>query len=107
MAEIYAKRSTLGIAGPEQDAKDKQIARDTIQQVLNLQPENGGLKSDALYAVIKTYLFLDDEQNALGYVERALKAGVGRANFEHDPQLKRLRQNVVYQQIMARSKQSQ
>lgn len=107
LAEIYAKRSTLGIAGPEQDAKDKQIARDTIQQVLNLQPENGGLKSDALYAVIKTYLFLDDEQNALGYVERALKAGVGRANFEHDPQLKRLRQNVVYQQIMARSKQSQ
>lgn len=106
LAELYAKRSTLGIAGPLPDAKDRQIARDTIQQVLNQQPENGDLKSDALYAVIKTCVFLDEEPKALRFVERALKAGVGKARFENDPQLKRLRQNAEYQQMLLRSQQS-
>ncbi len=107
LAELYAKRSRSGIVGPGQVAKDRQLALDTIQQVVNHQSENAALKSDALYAVIKTYVFLDEEQKAIGYVDRAVKAGVGKARLENDPQLKKLRQSSDFQQVMTRFKQQQ
>ncbi|MDX2043610.1 MAG: protein kinase [Acidobacteriota bacterium] len=107
LAELYAKRSKSEVAAPDHTAKDKQTATDTVQQVIKLQSEKTSLKSDAFYAIIKTYVFLDDEQKAIGFVDGALKAGVGSARFENDPQLNRMRLNVDYQQIMTRFKQQQ
>lgn len=102
LAELYAKRSRLPIADPEQAAKDRQSGLNAIDEVLNPNRREVELQSDALYSIIKFYLYLDDLPNAVSYTEKALEAKIGLAKLENDPQLKRLRQESGYQQIAAR-----
>lgn len=102
LAELYAKRSRSSIAEPEQAAKDRQSALNAMGEVLNPNRREVELESESLYSIIKLYLYLDDLPNAVVYTEKALEAKISLAKLEHDPQLKRLRQESRYQQLAAR-----
>ena len=107
LAELYAKRGRSLIANAQQAESDQRKALDLIEIVLAPATGQTALTPNAYFSAIKTYFFLGDLPKAVSLVEKGLEAKMSRTKLENDPQLKRLRQESAYQQVLARMKQRQ
>jgi tetratricopeptide (TPR) repeat protein/predicted Ser/Thr protein kinase len=78
-------------------AGDRAAALSETARITRAQPQD----ATVLYtnAVVRATLGLDEE--ALDWLERAARRGLGRADIEHDPDLARLRANPRFRRVLA------